>query len=72
MLNFRKKEVEDAWITFGQTDAQNILFSNANTEVTSRKFVLYEHENKVWLQLLNVRFSVEHITAENLWNLINA
>ena len=71
MLNFRKKEVEDAWITFGQTDAQNILFSNANTEVTSRKFVLYEHENKVWLQLLNVRFSVEHITAENLCYLLD-
>lgn len=71
LITFRKKEVEDAWITFGQEDAQNILFCKDDTDMMSRKFVLFEDEGKVWLQLLNVRFSVEYATAENLCFLLD-
>ncbi len=71
LLTFRKKEVEDAWITFKQEDAKRILFRKDNNEIMNRNFVLFEEEGKVWLQLLNVRFSVEYTTAENLCTLLD-
>lgn len=72
LMMFRKKAVEDAWITFGQEDAENILFcSQEGSEVINRKFVLYEDDGKVWLQLLNIRFAIEYTVAENLCNILD-
>ncbi len=71
LLSFRKKEVEDAWITFSQEDAENILFCKDDIEIMKRKFILFEDEGKIWLQLLNVRFSVEFTVAENLCFLLD-
>lgn len=71
LLTFRKKEVEDALITFGQEDAQNILFCKDDTEMLNRKFILFEDEGKIWLQLLNIRFPIEYSTAENLCFLLD-
>lgn len=71
LLTFRRKEVEDALITFGQKDAENILFCKDDNEPMNRKFILFEDEGKVWIQLLNVRFSIEYTTAENLCFLLD-
>ena len=71
LFTFRKKEVEDAWITFEQKDAEDILFSKEDGALFNRKFVIYEDEGNVWLQLLNVRFSVGYSTAEHLCFLLD-
>ncbi len=71
LLTFRKKEVEDAWITFNQEDAISILFCKDDTEIMNRKFILFEDEGKVWMQLLNIRFSIEYTVAENLCFLLD-
>ncbi len=72
LLLFRKKEIEDVWITFNQSKAMNSLFkNNYHKNLKDRNFFLFEDNNKVWLKIFDMRFSVEKMTAEHLCILLD-